>query len=116
MSVKTRDWFTNRPYYEEVKNYFFARCADGKIAELENSQCHFAQFKCDQTGEIFGTIVVESNLESTAKFKNNCVRDSPDEVIEFNKRIREENKRKKDEKAQAKNTKRRKSEEGGNSG
>ena len=63
------------------------------------------------TAEIFGTIVVESNLESSAKFKNNCVRDPTDEVIAYNQKKREENKRKKDEKAQAKCSKRRKSED-----
>ena len=116
LAIKTRDWFTNREYYGEVKDNFFVRCIDGKIAELENSQCHFAQFKCDKTGEIFGTIVVESNLESSAKFMNNCVRDPPKEVLAFNQRKRDEkrdeNKRKKDEKAQAKSSKRRKSEDG----
>ena len=117
LAIKTRDWFTNRRYYNEVKERFFVRCIEGKIAELENSQCHFAQFKCDKTGEIFGTIVVESNLESTARFKDNCVRDPTDEVLAFNQQKRDDNKRKKDEKAQAKsskNSKRRKSQDGDN--
>merc|ERR1711963_408829 len=92
LAIKTRDWFTNRNYYNEVKERFFVRCIEGKIAELENSQCHFAQFKCDKTGEIFGTIVVESTLEGTARFKDNCVRDPTDEVLAFNQQRRDDNK------------------------
>ena len=62
LTVKSRHYYTTRPNYDDViKPRFFEVTKARRYEGFGRNFVHFVQFKCNQTGIVFGTLVVDDD-------------------------------------------------------
>ena len=97
LHIKSRDYFTTQHYYDEVKSAFFPKVNDKYFERLEKNFVFFVQFKCNQTGAIFGVLVCDALLIGSDTFKANATYQVPAAVTAHLKAQRKANKDKKND-------------------
>ena len=80
LNVKSRDWYVPRDFYPTIKKICINAIKEGQYDPLPNKLIHFAQFKCNKTGEILGTQVISTVVEAMDEFQEKCSYVVPDEV------------------------------------
>ena len=62
LTVKSRHYYTTRPNYDDViKPRFFEVTKARRYEGFGRNFVHFVQFKCNQTGIVFGTLVMDDD-------------------------------------------------------
>ena len=102
LSVKSRHYYTTRPNYDEkIKPRFFEVTKARRYERYGRHFVHFVQFKCNQTGVVFGTLVVDDEYLGSDELKAIATYKTPEVVKQYIEEQRLKKKREAEEEKKA---------------